>query len=175
MRARIAVFTALSLCLVTNVQADTTFSLSSTATSDQGALPVLYTCDGKNTSPQIRWSGAPDKTQTFALILSDPDAPNGTFYHWVLYNIPKNISKLSEGIKTLPAGTLTGNNSAGESKYKGPCPPKGANHHYIFTLYALDTKLNLAAGADASALQTAMQSHVLSKAEFTALYSRWTG
>ena len=103
----------------------------------------------------------------------DPKAAKGSFYHWVLYNIPKNISSLPSTENKLPAGLTVGKNSLGNAQYKGPCPPKGAAHSYIFTLYALDTKLNLPAGADAQALLTAMDKHILAKTKLTATYSRW--
>lgn len=149
------------------------FTLTSSAAAEQGALPVLYTCDGKDISPQISWSGVPPKTQSFAMIVSDPDAPDGVFYHWVLYNLPKDTRSLEEGITEFPVGTTVGINSWGKASYNGPCPPKDTNHHYIFTLYALNKKLNLGDGVDAAHLTKAMQNHVLGRAEFIAVYTRW--
>ena len=148
------------------------FSLSTNAFLDQGALPVLYTCDGKDISPQFEWTDLPEKTQTTAFIMSDADAPNGIFYHWVLYNIPTNIKALSQGMDKL-AGATIGKNSFGKHQYNGPCPPTGSAHTYIFTLYALDSKLTLPAEADATMVLKEMQNHVLSKISLTAIYSRW--
>lgn len=149
------------------------FTLTTNAFLDSGVLPVLYTCDGKNISPELSWENIPAKTQTFALILSDIGAPSGVFYHWVLYNIPANITKFNEGIKQLPSGTRLGKNSWNKTEYNGPCPPKGASHKYIFTLYALDTKLTLPAGVDAKTLLETIKNHILQQTQLVAIYSRW--
>ncbi len=148
------------------------FILSSPVVFNNGHLPALYTCDGKDISPKLVWFHAPAKTQTFALIVADPDAPAGTFYHWVLYNIPGTAGVIDKAATSFPAGTLIGMNSAKTSGYFGPCPPKGPEHHYVFTWYALDAKLDLAAGADAAAVLAGMQTHILSQVEMTALYGR---
>lgn len=147
------------------------FILNSANFFNQDTLPSLYTCDGKDVSPDLNWTGAPAKTETFALILSDPDAPSGTFYHWVLYNLPATTQGLAQGINKLPAGSLTGMNTFGNIRYNGPCPPKAETHHYIFTLYALDTKLTLTS-TDAPGLIKAMQNHIIATAELMALYKR---
>jgi Raf kinase inhibitor-like YbhB/YbcL family protein len=164
-----ALFFSINAC----ADMDSTFKITSPATTESGPLPVLYTCDGKNISPKISWSGKPAKTRSFALIVSDPDAPSGTFYHWVLYNLPPTLTALDEGIQLLPEPTKIGTNSFGKAAYNGPCPPRNTNHHYIFTLYALDKNLTLAAGADAAALMKAMDNHVLDKTNFVAVYTRW--
>jgi Raf kinase inhibitor-like YbhB/YbcL family protein len=140
---------------------------------DQGTLPVLYTCDGKDVSPQLTWEGVPDKTQSLALILSDENAPKGTFYHWVVYNVPKSITSIDQGIEKSPGGSLFGKNSFDKEKYNGPCPPKGDSHTYVFRLYALDTKLSLPKGADAKTVLQAMDKHILGKVDLSAVYSRW--
>jgi Raf kinase inhibitor-like YbhB/YbcL family protein len=149
------------------------FKITSTAAADQGALPVLYTCDDKNISPKITWSGKPAQTKSYALIVSDPDAPNGVFYHWVLFNLPTSLNTLEEGVTRLPANSKVGDNSWGKTAYNGPCPPKGTSHHYVFTLYALDKKLNLAEGTDAPKLMAVMKNHILDKTSFVAVYTRW--
>jgi Raf kinase inhibitor-like YbhB/YbcL family protein len=118
----------------------------------------------------LSWAGSSEKAQTFALILSDPDAPGGVFYHWILYNIPREVHELSAGVKELPVGTMVGQNSWAKTQYNGPCPPKGAIHHYLFTLYAIDTKLNLTSGADYKKVMQAMRSHILEETNFTAIY-----
>jgi Raf kinase inhibitor-like YbhB/YbcL family protein len=149
------------------------FKIESPVAADQGALPELYTCDGKNISPKISWSGKPAHTKTMALIVSDPDAPDGTFYHWILYNLPPHTQGLDEDFIQLPGGTQSGRNSFGNTSYNGPCPPAGSSHHYIFTLYALDKKLNLPIGIEAPALLEAMRNHILDKTTFVAVYTRW--
>lgn len=149
------------------------FSIASEAAADKSALPTLYSCDGADTSPQLSWTNIPAQTKSFALILSDPDAPHGTFYHWVVFNIPATVHQLAEGISQYPASSQLGKNSWGKSQYNGPCPPPGSIHHYIFTLYALDTLLTLSAEADVSSVMSAMQSHILKQAQFTVSYSRW--
>ena len=146
------------------------FTLQTTAFSDQHTVPAIYTCDGKDVSPALSWTGVPEKTVSLALIVADPDAPSGTFYHWVVYNIPTSITEFPEG--KLPVSVTEGKSSWGSAHYRGPCPPQGATHHYIFTLYALDDKLTLPPGADAKMLLDAMKTHVLDKAELTGLYSR---
>ncbi|HEX4044745.1 MAG TPA: YbhB/YbcL family Raf kinase inhibitor-like protein [Gammaproteobacteria bacterium] len=149
-----------------------TFTLNTNAFLDEGTLPVLYTCDGKDVSPEFDWTNVPAKTQTFALILVDPTAPGGDFYHWVVYNLPKTTSKLLEGDK-LPAGAMAGKNGWNKAQYNGPCPPKGSAHTYIFTLYALDSKLDVPAGADGKTVVSAMQKHILGKVSLTTVFSRW--
>lgn len=149
------------------------FAMTSTAFLDGSAMPVLYTCDGKDISPPLAWSNPPPKTQSYALIVSDPDASTGTFYHWVLYNIPASTRELPENVKNLPAGTLVGKNDFGKTRYNGPCPPKGSMHHYHFTLYALDSKMPLAAGADAKTVLDAIKSYTLKDIKLTGVYNRW--
>lgn len=149
------------------------FALSTNAFLDTGALPVLYTCDGKDISPQLSWANIPNKTQSFAIVVSDPDAPNGTFYHWLVYNIPVNTTELAEGVQQFPQGTMVGKNSFGKTQYNGPCPPKGTAHTYLYTLYALDKKLKLPAGVDGKILMENMQDHILQKVKLTSVYSRW--
>lgn len=146
-------------------------SLHTTSFSTETSMPVQYTCDGKDISPQIDWTHIPDKTVSLALIMSDPDAPGGTFYHWVLYNIPKTVTQFPEAMRQLPADTLAGKNSWGKMQYNGPCPPKGATHHYVFTLYALDKKLTLPT-ATAETILNAIQNHILDQGELTTVYKR---
>jgi len=148
------------------------FALTTQAFSNAGTLPILYTCDGKDKSPDFAWTNPPAKTKTFALVVTDPDAPNGIFYHWTLFNIPKNIAKLEAGITQLPTGALTAKNSEGKSQYKGPCPPKGATHTYIFTIYALDSTLLLSESTDAKTVVSALNKHALQQTQLTAAYGR---
>lgn len=145
-------------------------SLKSTNFTNGSTIPTVHTCDGKNTSPQLHWTGISKKAKSLALIVSDPDAPSGTFYHWVLYNLPKDTKLLAEGIDSLPKGTLVGKNSAHKLKYKGPCPPKKSKHTYIFTLYVLDTLLKLDSGATADEVTQSMNDHIIEQAELRGVF-----
>ena len=149
-------------------------SLSSTAFSNEQSIPRKYTCDGNNTSPPLNWTNAPENTKSFALIVDDPDAPSGTWVHWVIYNIPATTNKFAEDIPAhiqLPDGSLQGMNSWPKLGYGGPCPPSGT-HRYYFKLYALDNTLTLASGASKAALMAAMQGHILAQAELMGTYRR---
>jgi len=158
------------LFVATNVFAEG-FRLSTSAFRDKERLPVLYSCDGRDISPQIAWTGSPPGTKTFVLIMSDPAASKGTFYHWILFNIPNKTTIISQGmVKAIP-GSLLGQNDFGKNTYSGPCPPKGSVHTYHFTVYALDTSLPLNNGASANAVLQAMQKHIIGQNELTALYS----
>lgn len=148
-------------------------TLSTTSFLDQGALPVLYTCDGKNVPPQLSWSDVPPKTQSFVLTLLNPDEPNGSFYHWILYDIKASVREFPEAMKNPPAGVKVGKNSWGKTEYSGPCPPLGTAHHYIFTLYAIDKRIELPDHADAKTILSALKNHTLAKGELTVVYSRW--
>ncbi|MEM3736837.1 MAG: YbhB/YbcL family Raf kinase inhibitor-like protein [Candidatus Bathyarchaeia archaeon] len=151
-----------------------TMVITSRAFKNNESIPSQYTCDGKDVSPPLCWSGAPQGTKTYALIVDDPDAPGGTFTHWVIFNIPSSESGLQENVpKTgkLPNGAIQGKNDFGRNGYGGPCPPSGT-HRYQFHLYALDTQLNLPPGATKQDLQRAMRGHILAKAELIGLYSR---
>lgn len=146
------------------------FSLNSSSFTELSNIDPIYTCDGKNISPELDWNNIPPQTASFALLISDPDAPSGTFYHWVLFNIPKNITKLPENLNQLPPETQTGNNSWGKAQYNGPCPPKGKQHNYIVSIYALDTKLDVPANAEAKTILDAMQNHILGIAEIKSAF-----
>lgn len=145
--------------------------IKSEAFEHKGNISSEYTCDGVDVSPQLQWTGAPEATKSFVLIMDDPDAPVGTWDHWVLFNLPPKIQSLEKSIKTLPPGTVKGKNSWGRTGYGGPCPPSG-EHRYFFKLYALDTTLSLSAGASKKDIETAMQGHILAQAELMGLYSR---
>jgi len=139
------------------------------------AIPSQYTCKGSDVSPALAWSGAPPNTASFALIMDDPDAPAGTWVHWVMWNIPASTHSLPEGVakrEQLEDGARQGRNSFGKVGYGGPCPPAGQTHRYFFRLYALDTKLDLAAGAQRSALDSAMQGHVLAQSEYMGTFHK---
>ena len=155
----------------------TAFSLVSEAFGNDETIPALYTCDGDNVSPALAWSGVPEGTQSFALITDDPDAPGGTFTHWVLYNIRTTAPSLPEGVETVPMPAyglegFQGSNDAGGIGYTGPCPPPGDPHRYRFTLYALDQTVELEPGASKQQLLDAIEGHVLAEAELAGLYGR---
>lgn len=138
-------------------------------------IPSKYTCDGNNISPPLEWEAPPQGTQSFALIMDDPDAPNGTFTHWIVYNISPDTHELPEGIakeSKLSDGSLQGKNSFEELGYGGPCPPKGGAHRYFFRLFALDRILDLPAGASKQQILMAIEGHVLDKAEVMGRYAR---
>lgn len=157
----------------------TSMSLTSSAFADGGAIPVQYTGEGSDDSPPLSWTGAPAGTAEFALIMDDPDAPGGTWVHWVLYSIPASASSLPEGIPagsasvSNPAGALQGTNSWPNIGYGGPMPPEGDGvHNYKFKLYALDTTLNQQSGLTKDQLLNAMDGHILAMAELTGTYER---
>ncbi len=139
------------------------------------AIPVRYTCDGDDLSPSLTWGELPAGTESLALIMDDPDAPLGTWVHWVAYNLPAGLASLPEGIpagETLPLGGVQGVNSWKALGYGGPCPPGGSEHRYVFTLYALDTTLDLEPGADKGVLLRAMEGHILGQGELVGRYGR---
>jgi Raf kinase inhibitor-like YbhB/YbcL family protein len=149
--------------------------LSSSAFSANGMIPKKYSCDGADVSPPVNWSGAPATAQSFALIMDDPDAPAGTWVHWVLYNLPANAKELAEGVEKqeqLANGALQGRNDFRKFGYGGPCPPPGKPHRYFFKLYALDNKVTVNAGAGKSDLEQAMKGHILGQAELVGRYGR---
>jgi len=151
------------------------FQISNTVFSNGQTIPKKFTCDGPDVSPQLSWKEAPAATQSFALIMDDPDAPSGTWVHWVLYNLPANTSELPEGMdkpEQLAAVALQGRNDFRKIGYGGPCPPRGTPHRYYFKLYALDTKLDLKGGATKSDLEHAMKGHILGEAELMGRYGR---
>jgi Raf kinase inhibitor-like YbhB/YbcL family protein len=154
-------------------EAAMTLAITSTAFAQGKPIPAAYTCDGKSISPPLAWSGTPAGTRSLVLIMDDPDAPMGTFVHWVIYNIPAEAMGLPEGVSqdaALADGSAQGQNSARRTGYTGPCPP-GGTHRYFFKLYALDTTLSLSAANKESLLQ-AMQGHILAQGELMGTYSR---
>jgi len=149
--------------------------LTSPAFEHEGPIPAKYTCDGSDVSPVLEWSEAPKDTKSFALIVDDPDAPGKIWVHWILYNIPASMNILEEGISKgeFLTGTTDFNEAQidGNRTYGGPCPPFG-EHRYQFTLYALDTKLDLPAGAKKGELLDAMKNHILEKTTLIGRYKR---
>jgi Raf kinase inhibitor-like YbhB/YbcL family protein len=151
------------------------FKLTSSAFREGQAIPIDYTGDGSDRSPPLSWSAPPPGTASLALICEDPDAPRGTWTHWVLYNLPADVRELAEG--QSPGGDIMneagqGKNDFGKLGYGGPAPPRGKPHRYFFKLYALDTTLKLPAGATRAELLSAMKGHVLAEAECMGTYQR---
>ncbi|MGD0294751.1 MAG: YbhB/YbcL family Raf kinase inhibitor-like protein [Terracidiphilus sp.] len=150
-------------------------NLTSTSFQDGSQIPAKYTCSGANLSPQLAWSAPPAATASLALTVTDPDAPRGTWVHWVLYDLPAGTRSLPEGVAAegqLADGSRQGRNDFGEIGYGGPCPPPGSPHHYVFTLYALDAKLNLPVGATRAQVEAAMKGHILTSGRLVGLFQR---
>jgi Raf kinase inhibitor-like YbhB/YbcL family protein len=151
------------------------FAVKTTAFANGSVIPGKYTCDGADVSPALSWSDAPAGTQSFALIADDPDAPVGTWTHWVLWNIPATSTALPEAVASAGEsadGLRQGRNDFHRIGYGGPCPPPGKPHRYFFKLYALDAKLDVKAGNGRSDLERAMKGHVLSQTEWMGTYGR---
>jgi len=150
------------------------FKLTSTAFLEGQPIPRQHTCDGVNVSPPLEWSGAPQTAKTFAIICDDPDAPSGTWVHWVLYNLPGDRIGLDENVPTtekIPGDGLQGTNDSGKIGYDGPCPPSGT-HHYFFKLYALDAELSLKARATKAETLKAMEGHIVGQSQLMGTYRR---
>ena len=152
-----------------------TFVLTSPALKPAGPIPVRYTCDGHNVSPPLAWSSPPAGTTSFALIMDDPDAPSGTFTHWMLCDIPAGQHALEEDVASAgaPVGAVNGENDFGAVGYGGPCPPKGHGaHRYDFRLYAVAGTLALSPGYGRDEFDAAIEGRVLGVATFSASYER---
>jgi len=151
-----------------------TISLTSTTFQANGPIPAVHTCDGGDRSPALAWSGVPAGAKSLALIVDDPDAPRGTWVHWVIYDIPPSATGLQEGAGSggaLPAGTRLGRNDFKRTGYGGPCPPSGT-HRYFFKLYALDLVLGDLHQPDKAGLEHAMEGHVLARGQLVGTYQR---
>ena len=152
------------------------FALKTTAFANGGGIPKKHTCDGADVSPALSWNHAPAGTRSFALIADDPDAPVGTWTHWIIWNIPAQTTALPEGVPMVEEstdGARQGRNDFKRIGYGGPCPPPGKPHRYFFKLYALDTNnLDVKAGASRSQLESAMKGHLLSQTELMGTYGR---
>jgi len=149
--------------------------LTSSAFSEGSPIPKRYTCDGEDLSPPLKWSGAPQNAKSLALICDDPDAPAGTWVHWVLYNVPATTTELPEGMPTsevVLGGAQQGVNDFRRVGYGGPCPPRGSPHRYFFRLYALDITLNLKPRASKQGVVSAMQGHILAEGQLMGTYRR---
>jgi Raf kinase inhibitor-like YbhB/YbcL family protein len=154
-----------------------TLRFQSPAFAEGGPIPRVHTCDGKNTSPPLSWSGVPEGTRSLALICEDPDAPVGTFSHWVLFDLPPDLKGLDEAIppeREVKIGSgvaRQGQNDFGKVGYGGPCPP-GGTHHYLFRLYAIDARPAPGPEAGREGLLRALKGHVLAEGRLVGTYSR---
>ena len=149
-----------------------TLQLASSSFADGDDLPQRMTCDGAGDSPEMHWGAPPAAARSFALVMNDPDAPID-FTHWLVYNIPANARALPEGAsnrRALPQGAEEGTNSFGRTGYGGPCPPEGKMHHYVFRLYALDSKLDLPLAASKNEMESAIAGHILAEGRIVGTY-----
>jgi len=168
---------AMSLAGQINATSENTmnFHITSTAFSEGQPIPQEFTCQGSDLSPPLKWTGAPSNARSFALVADDPDAPVGTWVHWVLYNLPAASTDLAENtqkLAALPGGAKQGVNDFHQPGYGGPCPPPGKPHRYFFKLYALDTLLDLKPGATKKDVERAMENHILGQAQLMGTYQR---
>jgi Raf kinase inhibitor-like YbhB/YbcL family protein len=149
-------------------------TLSSVAFKDGGPIPAEYTCDGKNISPPLTWTGVPENTQSLALIVDDPDATGGVWTHWMVFNLPADTLNLQENFAKSPTAQTAkqGRNDFKQTGYGGPCPPSGKTHRYYFKIFALDTMLNLPPDASRKDIDAAMAKHVLSVGQMMGTYQR---
>lgn len=152
-----------------------TIRITSPAFGEGQPIPAKHTCDAENISPALSWDKAPDAARSLALICDDPDAPAGTWVHWVLYDLPATTRGLPEGAggdTTGPGGAVQGRNDFGKTGYGGPCPPGGGPHRYFFKLYALDRMLNLKPGGTRRDVENAMKGHILAEGKLMGTYRR---
>ena len=152
-----------------------TIQLTSPAFTDGAPIPAPYTCDGQDISPPLQWRNLPPGVRSLALIVEDPDAPGGTFTHWVLYGIPPSVSELKEGVsrtENTEFGAKQGLNDFHQVGYRGPCPPPNSTHRYVFRLYALDADLNLEPGKTKQDFTKAMEGRIIAEGQSTGTYRR---
>ena len=169
----VALWSAVILTQSAIATAAPTLTLASPAFDNGGTIPRRYTCSGDNESPALKWTGVPGGTRSLALIVADPDAPMGTFVHWVVYNLPPANKGLPESVSaTAPGEGEQGKNGRGTIGYTGPCPPPGRPHHYHFWLYALDQLLELNRGATAPQLEAALRGHIVDRTELVGIFGR---
>lgn len=157
----------ISLLWITQAMA-ADFTLQSTSFDNGNQIPYLYTCKGEDRSPAFSWANAPPQTKSFVLMTEDPDAPAGIWYHWIIFNIPSKTKFIVEN--EIPENSVIGKNSWGKNQYNGPCPPPGKVHHYIFTLYAIDTMLDLPKDTPISVIKDQLRTHTLATTSMTGLF-----
>ena len=149
--------------------------IRTTAFASNGMIPTQFTCDGVDVSPRLSWDPLPPGTKSIALVCDDPDAPRGTWTHWLLYDLPPSTLELPEGVPAegeLATGGRQGTNDSGRIGYSGPCPPPGAAHRYFFRIYALDAVLGVKAGAHKDDVRKAIAGHILAEGEMIGRYAR---
>jgi len=165
----LVVFFTISMLPVFGIAADVSrLRIISSAFSEGGDVPIRFTCSGANQSPPLSWNNVPSGTASLVLLVDDPDAPAGTFTHWVVYDIPPSSIGFNEGAVEGKEGA----NGMGKDAYMGPCPPPGKPHHYHFRLFALDTNLNLEANPNGQAVRDAMKGHVKESADLVGMFGR---
>jgi Raf kinase inhibitor-like YbhB/YbcL family protein len=174
-----ALYMALGLCAEFATGADSSrkgsMQLTSTAFTDGQPIPAKYTCDGENVSPPLTWNGTPAGAKSLALIADDPDAPVGTWVHWVLFDMPATTTGLPEALgksQYIPGGAKQGLNDFKHLGYGGPCPPSGNPHRYFFKLYALNQALDLRPGASKKDVERAIEKHILAQGQLIGTYTR---
>lgn len=179
MRAAFGFCVLLGLAVISSLAAEQAekdqMQLTSAAFTEGAAIPAKYTCDAKNVSPPLKWRGVPTGAKSLALIVDDPDAPVGTWVHWVLYDLPATMSELAEDLpkgQYIAGGAKQGLNDFKHLGYGGPCPPHGSPHRYLFKLYALDVLLDLKPGLTKKDLEHAMEQHILAQAQLMGTYQR---
>ena len=167
----VTLFFGATAATVTNAQVapQDLFQLTSTEFAPGGPIPKRFTCDDENASPTLQIAGVPVAAKSLVLIMDDPDAPRGTFTHWLLWNMSPDLKEIVGG--ATPRNAVVGRNDFGKINYSGPCPPSG-EHRYYFRIFALDTNLNLPAGASRKALEKALQGHVLGQTTLMGRYAR---
>ena len=143
--------------------------ITSSAFNEGDKIPRIYTCDDQNVSPPLAWTGVPSNTVSLALIMYDPDAPVGTWVHWVLYNLPPEKTALEQG---KSGDGMEGKNDFNRMGYGGPCPPKGTTHRYFIKIYSLDTTLDLKVGASKAQVESLMRGHILAQGQLMGKYGR---
>jgi Raf kinase inhibitor-like YbhB/YbcL family protein len=151
------------------------FELTSTSFEPDGTIPTKYSCSGDNVSPELSWKNAPKETQSFVIIVDDPDNPKKVIVHWLVYDMPASAHELPESTpdkSVLPDGSRQGKNEDGKTRYRGPCPPQGAAHHYFFKIYALDQPTGLKPKATRAQIDAAIKGHVLAEAELIGRFQK---
>ncbi|HNQ78500.1 MAG TPA: YbhB/YbcL family Raf kinase inhibitor-like protein [Acidobacteriota bacterium] len=172
---RSLIFLAFLACTLAVLSRSGKMTLKSAGFMNGETIPKVYSCEGVDLSPELEWTGFPTGTKSFALICDDPDAPMGTWVHWVIYNIPVDCTSLPRGVQKkarLENGSLQGLNSWPKTGYNGPCPPPGKPHRYFFRLYALDSVLDLKENATKEELLKAVKGRILAEAELMGTYRR---
>jgi len=146
-------------------------SITSSAFQDGASIPSQYTCDGQDQLPPLQWQGIPENTKSITIICDDPDAPKGTWVHWVVFNIAPDVDRIDSAVNIAQTGAVVGTNSWGKQAYGGPCPPSG-EHRYFFKIYALDQKLSLGKDATKQEVEDAMRGHTLAEGRLMGRYAR---